>query len=80
MMNSEDIKKILQLSDEELNDKISAVMRATGKEMTGGIPKESLEKIKSTVSKMSEKDINSILSNVPVEKLAEIRNIVKNDT
>lgn len=76
MINNRNINKILQLSDEELNDKISEVVQSTGKAFQGNVTPEVLEKIRSTVAKMSEKDVSTLLSSVPAEKLAEIRNIV----
>ena len=80
MINSDDIKKIFQLSDEELNEKISIVMKATGNNSSDEISKDTLDKIKKTVLSMSEKDISNVLSNLPAEKLSEIFNNVKNDT
>ena len=79
MINNDDIKKILNLSDSELEQKITAVMNATGKN-TSGITPDSMSKIKNAVSKMSEKDINTILSNVPKDKLEQIKKIVKTDS
>ncbi|MBE6570730.1 MAG: hypothetical protein E7656_00585 [Ruminococcaceae bacterium] len=80
MLSSDDIKKALELSDMELNDKITAVMKAVGKDVSGGIPADSIERIRRTISKMSENDIKSIISNVPEEKMRQIKSIVKNDT
>lgn len=80
MLNSDDIKKILELSDKDLNKKIIAVMKATGKDVSGEIPAESLDMIKRTISKMSENDIKNIIANVPEEKIQQIKNVVKNDT
>ncbi len=76
MIDNQNIKKILQISDEELNDKISEAVKSTGMDLKTNITPDVLEKIKSTVSKMSEKDISNLLSSVPTEKIAEIRNIV----
>ena len=80
MLNSDDIKKILELSDKDLNEKIIAAMKATGKDVSGEIPAESLDMIKRTISKMSENDIKNIIANVPEEKIQQIKNVVKNDT
>ena len=76
MINNDDIKKILNLSNDELEKKITAVMNATGKSV-GNFSHDNIGKIKNAVSKMTENDINNILSGVPADKLEEITRIVK---
>lgn len=78
MINNNDIKKILSMSDEELQSKITDVIKVTGKN-SDSVKNVDIGKIKNVVSKMSEKDINALLLNVPPEKLDEIRNIVKSE-
>ena len=73
MFDNAEIKKILNLSDDDLKDKISIVMNAAG----GGNAKISdsdIEKIRKAVSNLSEKDLANLISKIPTDKLKDIKN------
>jgi hypothetical protein len=74
MFNSEQLKKIGNMSDDMLREKLSAVLGASGENVKGlDLSSENLEKIRNVVSGLGEEEINKIMSSVPPEKINEIK-------
>ena len=75
MFNKDELKKMSKLPDEVLKEKISIAIKASGADNdTIDLSKENLEKIKSAVSKLTQDDIDRLLTSVSKEQLDNIKN------
>lgn len=80
MFNSDELKKISKIPDEVLKEKIVMAIKASGKNPADvDLSPENLEKLKKTVFDLTDKDMEKILSSVPPEKIAEIKNKLSDD-
>lgn len=80
MFNKDELKKLSNIPDEVLKEKIITAINASGKNPADvDLSSENLEKLKKTIFNLSEKDMEKILSSVPTEKIAEIKNKLSED-
>lgn len=80
MFNKDELKKLSNIPDEVLKEKIITAINASGKSPADvDLSSENLEKLKKTIFNLSEKDMEKILSSVPTEKIAEIKNKLSED-
>ncbi|MBE6623808.1 MAG: hypothetical protein E7621_06475 [Ruminococcaceae bacterium] len=80
MYSRDDLKKLSNISDEVLKEKIITAINASGKNPADvDLSSENLEKLKKTIFNLSDEDLQKILSSVPPEKLAEIKNKLSED-
>ena len=80
MFNKDELKKLSNIHDEVLKEKIITAINASGKNPADvDLSSENLEKLKKTIFNLSEKDMEKILSSVPTEKIAEIKNKLSED-
>ncbi len=80
MFSKDEIRKLLQMPDEQLQEKIRAAAKVSGADM-GKVIKSSgdIGKLKSILSQMSQEDITKILANVDSDKLKALAEELKND-
>lgn len=75
MFDKNALKKLSDLSDSELKEKISVAMNASG---VGGdaakLSNDDIKKLRTTVSALSQKDIDNLMASIPNATIEEIKN------
>lgn len=75
MFDKNALKKLSDLSDSELKEKISVAMNASG--VGGDVAKlsnDDIKKLRTTVSALSQKDIDNLMASIPNATIEEIKN------
>lgn len=75
-INKNDLKKLLEMSDDEIRRKLQRVLEAqhgASPLRTLSLSSEDLAKIRKAASSLDDADIRRLMAGVPPEKIAEIK-------
>ncbi len=75
MFDKNALKKLSELSDSELKEKLSVAINASGvKRDAEELSSDDIKKLRTSVAALSQNDIDKLMASIPNETIEEIKN------